>query len=317
MPSTIPDTPGELTESNLPLVATAAVPDAPYMLFLALQTLAGDSYRDCPKVTSRADQYSISADNCQDAVQLTWDGSATLTDRGSSQILSFNDLSVSGAGLVGAWSIDGTMTVTRAEDYSSYRFDTVLSIHSPALEADNGDGEVTEAETEVDFWINTQSAYTSDNSDFEYADSWDGEIGVSAIGVFDVKGAGTEVGVVTECGYGHAGFGQIAVAGSNRADLDFYALASVDGPVAPPYYYETGDSGGETGDTSDTADTADTSDSGDSADTSDTGGSETVESVCGCARAKIGAATDGSDAVEVASCLTPSRVVAWPFLPLY
>ena len=317
MPDTIPGTPGEVSESNLALVTTAAVPDAPYLLWLAIKTLSEDTYRDCPQITTQASSTSIVAKGCQDAGQLTWDGAVTLTSRGSSDILTFNDLSVSGSGLTGAWSVDGTMTATRLEDYSSYRFDTALAIHSPAYEADNGDGDTTEAETDVDFWINTETAYSQDNSDFEYADNWEGEIGVSAIGVFDVKGAGTEVAAVTECGFGHAGFGQIAVAGQNRADLDFYALASTDGPTPPPVYYG-GDSGWETGDTSDSGDTADSGDSGDTADTSDTGGgSDTVESVCGCARAKIGAATDGSDAVEVASCLVPSRSVAWPFIALY
>lgn len=308
-PKSIPNEPGTISAENVAEVMTVAVPDAPYLMWALLLSLSEDQYRACPEIIPTQSGVMVRGTGCQDSAGLTWTGSANLTyGTDGAQTLTFNDFAYSGV-IPGAWSMKGRILISRAADYSGYRFDTSLVMTSMGASGDSP----------LDYWIDGVYSYTADSSDYVYADNWSGKVGVQGLGVFDIVGARTEVAAVSGCVYGGAGFGNIALQGSNRADFVFHP-ESVNAMPPPPasqetgFPIDTGDTGGDTGDTSETGDTGDTSETGDSADTDTSSGDS--DSLCGCAEVTLSDGAGGAGSVE-STCLVPSRTIAWPYVSVY
>lgn len=309
LPATIPNQPGVATAENATTIMTGASPDMAYAVYATVRALTQEQYRACPEVTVSNDTTLVKtpSEGCVDSSGIQWNGSASYTVSGDTETLSLNNFSASG--ITGGWLAKGSQVAYPPADFSGTFLTSkmlVTSLDAPTL----------------DYWVDTTVAYTSDGSDYLYADNWRGTIGVQDIGTFEVVGARTQLAYFSGCDYGAAAFGDIAIQGTAESRVDVaYHTFDATANVRPPYKGETADTA-DTGfpiDTSDTSDTSDSGDSGDSSDTSDTSdtGDTTDTSVgadedalCGCATVMVGGVT-------VSECTLPARTVAWPFVVVY
>lgn len=309
LPATIPNQPGAATAENATTIMAAASPDMPYAVYATVRGLTQEQYRSCPEITVSNDTTLIKtpSEGCVDSSGIQWSGSASYTLSGDTESLSLNNFSASG--VTGGWLAKGSQSAYPPSDFSGTFLTSkilVTSLDAPTL----------------DYWVDTTVAYTSDGSDYLYADNWRGTIGVQDIGTFDVVGARTQLAYFSGCDYGAAAFGDIAVQGTadSRLDISYHTFDATSN-VRPPYKGETADTAdtgfpvdtsdtGDSGDTAETGDTGETADTSDSSDTTDTSSGADEDSLCGCATVMVGGAT-------VSECAVPARTVAWPFVAVY
>lgn len=309
IPDSIPRQQGTVTAELVPDLMSISSPDLPYLLITLARTMADQDYRTCPQIVVSDTTISATADGCDDSAQITWTGTMTYSDNGDAETVTFSKFGISHT--EGDWLVTGTLSDERTASFTAEIVKARLAITS-------------NVEPAKDYWLDTTTTYTSDGSDYWYADTFSGTIGMEAWGLADISGAREYVPIVNNCYYGSAGAGSLAIEGANRADLRFHEDAAyiipsdpdtVSRRMPPPPTTDTGYSPIDTG-TTDTG-TTDTGpfDSG----TTDTGGTDTGNTTpgttdedsyaCGCATVNIGDST-------VSECTVPTRAFAYPIVAL-
>lgn len=307
IPDSIPNQQGTVTPADVSGLLFVSSPDIPYLLWLTAIAMRQEDFRTCPTITATDTGYTLVGDGCTDSSNVTWSGRLTYSDDGETEILTLKDLEVDGTG--GDWKATGSILITRTDSGSAYIFRNKLALTSME-------------EPTVDFWLDTRTTYTSAGSEYTFADTNEGTIGMQAWGLAEMFDGRVSLTTINGCEFGQPGFGSVAIEGANRMDVRYHTRDSQEevvttfGPMAVPT--DTGytpiDTGTTPTDTSTTpTDTGTTGTTGTTDDTgtpTDTTTTDTEElQACGCGSVLIADQT-------ISECAAPARTFAYPILPI-
>jgi hypothetical protein len=306
-PAGIPDSPGTITEAELPNLLTIGSPDLPWVVWQAVAGLETQDYRACPRVYAKTDGFTAQADDCVDSSGVSWSGGVTTIRNGRSTVVTLRDFGPDDG--VGGWQMDGQIRIEQTESGSGYLIDARGSVVSLA------------GEQSFLLWLDTSAAYAAYDGTW-FADEVSGTVGLQDWGTASLAASRVPLALPRDCDYAAHFAGSLRFDGTNTATIGFSRDAEEEtsgaddtgggdtDPGRAKARGDTGDTGGDTG--GDTAgDTAETGDTDDTADTSDTipDADDEPDGECGvCATGTV-----NENVLE--GCISPERALSWPFPP--
>ncbi len=293
-PDSVPEAPGKITAEDAADLLTGTSPDLPILPWLAVAQLAREDYRDCPLVYLGNSTVAIDAgsdeDGCLDSAGVRWRGQASVSyGAGGALVFSFDDFGPI-EGVDSPWTGFGNLSVTLTDAGTGMRVSSRMELTS------HGPGD------DLVFWVETEGGYAFYDGVF-YVDHAYGDVGIMDWGTTEIDVNRVPLSLTNGCAYGAHPIGTIGMFAKNDGVFTFQAAAAEEEAMAgfpappPPSAADTGadpHTGGGGG--------------------GGGGGSIEIPSPMGVASGYCGECTTlAIEGVAVEGCVTPTRVVSWPF----